>query len=425
MGEQDKFRMKYTVATNFDKEIITEISKYNQDGSFKSVFGKLRSDVLGGGRSSLVLTDVKMSELNEYVELCHKNNLKFNYLLNPSCIGNKDVRPSTHKKIISFLEKLTEFNVDAVTVNSPYLCELIKKRFPKFKVTIGLYANIFEINQVRYWMEMGADELTLGHKINRNFGLLEDILKYTKPYNTSVRLIANNICLRSCPYSNMHGNGQSHASSSNDLSKNAHIDYCMLKCINEKVRNPYNLIASEWIRPEDIKYYEKICEEIGNTNFSIKLLDRTKSTEFLKKVIKAYATRNYDGNLMDIVAWPKNNEVAQSHKVKFGMELFKERYNIKEVLTYLETLDAPNIKIDNKKLDGFLDKFIQHNQCDNKICVAKEELENTGDHSKLYCAYCSSWAKKVLSYDEKEVNEYLLKSDLTKEKLCDSKMFYL
>ena len=41
-----KFQMKYTVATNFDPELIEEIARYNQDGIFASVFGKLKKDII-------------------------------------------------------------------------------------------------------------------------------------------------------------------------------------------------------------------------------------------------------------------------------------------------------------------------------------------------------------------------------------------
>ncbi|HBF36259.1 MAG TPA: hypothetical protein DDW50_02950 [Firmicutes bacterium] len=57
-----KFQMKYTVATHFDPERGEEIARYNQDDIFTSVFGKLKKDIIGGGRSLINLP--KVPEVN-------------------------------------------------------------------------------------------------------------------------------------------------------------------------------------------------------------------------------------------------------------------------------------------------------------------------------------------------------------------------
>lgn len=69
-----------------------------------------------------------------------------------------------------------------------------------------------------------------------------------------------------------------------------------MKCLSTKIEDMSNLISSDWIRPEDLCYYEKLCEETDNFNLSIKLVERTKSTKFLIRVVEAYARRQYKGN---------------------------------------------------------------------------------------------------------------------------------
>ena len=66
------------------------------------------------------------------------------------------------------------------------------------------------------------------------------------------------------------------------------MDFNLINCTYRKVSNPKAILTSEWIRPEDIHYYEELAEETGNKNFSLKLVDRTRSTEFIGNVIKAY-----------------------------------------------------------------------------------------------------------------------------------------
>lgn len=44
--------LTFDVGTNFDKNLINVIAENNKNNQFSSVFGKLKTDFLGGGRSS-------------------------------------------------------------------------------------------------------------------------------------------------------------------------------------------------------------------------------------------------------------------------------------------------------------------------------------------------------------------------------------
>lgn len=424
--DKKKFKMTYCIGTNFDPELIEIISKYNKQNIFNSVFGKLKSDFIGGGRASTFLPDISMKELKSYIKLCHDNDLAFNYLINPMCMENQEVESSSHMKILRYLYELVNIGIDSITINSPYLCEIIKKQFPDLKVVIGLYAYIYDIHHVRYWTNLGADEITLGHKINRDFEALEKMLIYTRDKNVSMRLIANNVCLHSCPYAVMHGTGQSHASQKCNASKGEYIDYCILKCLNEKVRNPVNLISSDWIRPEDIGYYEELCKKTNNYKLSIKLVERTKTTEFLTRVIKAYATRSYDGNLLDILLWPKMSEMLKVQKTPEQMKLLASQYNVDELTKYFDIFNLPEVYIDNKKLNGFLDKFIKNFECDKKLCAGmnnQELSEGSKGVSEIICSYCNEWVNKAISYDNDEVKKWLNKYDDVEMGLKESRIF--
>ncbi|AVQ39228.1 hypothetical protein C7M56_11255 [Clostridium botulinum] len=419
-----KYKMKFTIGSNFDRTLIENISKYNKDGSFVSVFGKLKSDFLGGGRASNALPEISMKELKNYIDLCHKNNLEFNYLINPMCMENMELETTTYYKIINYIDKLVSIGIDAITINSPYLCEMIKNRYPELKVTVGLYAYVHDLNLVRRWVNLGADEITLAHNNNRNFNLLRKMLNYTKNKNVNLRLIANNVCLHICPYAIMHGTVQSHASQTGSNTR-CDIDYCMMKCLTEKIKNTSNFMSSDWIRPEDVHYYEELCEEVGNYNLSIKLVERTKNTEFLTRVTKAYATRKYEGNLLDILLWPKFEEMLIKEKSNDEIKELVNLYNMDQFEDYLQIFNLPNIKIDNKKLDGFLDKFRYGYDCDEMICAGITSGDNISDkeNSEIVCNYCSEWAKKVVKYDDNERLRWLKHSGEFNEDLKVGKIF--
>lgn len=409
-----KFKMGYSVASNFDPNLITEIGKINKDKCIRNVYGKLRTDVLGGGRASMILPELSMADLENHINLCHENDLEFNYLLNPACSGNKELVKESHNEILRYIDSLVEIGIDWVTLANPYLCEVVRRRYPNLKIAIGLHANVIDIQHIKFWEKLGADELTLQHCDNRNFDTLEKMLIYTKQSGIELRLIANNACLHACPYRIAHSTGQSHASRPNEASQQFYFDYSLLKCIIEKVSNPTQLIAAEWIRPEDVKYYEELCEKTGNYNLTLKLVDRTKPTSFTLRAVKAYLAQRYDGNLLDIMLWPSHKEIANVNK------------SVQEAAATTESLfdvfKLPDVYVDNNKLNGFLEKFVSHYDCNKKVCDWTD-AKTAPDSNSLECAYCKHWADKVITSNQEQVAQWLTKSRGIYNALCDSKLF--
>ena len=46
----------------------------------------------------------------------------------------------------------------------------------------------------------------------------------------------------------------------------------------QKIKNPAEILMSDWIRPEDVHHYEELADKLGKTNLTLKLTDRARPT---------------------------------------------------------------------------------------------------------------------------------------------------
>jgi len=279
--------LKLSVATNFDNEFLKNIARYPVD----EVYGKLPRDIVGGGRASYTTGTASMSQLASHVKTAHKNGIAFNYLLNAVCMGNREWSKHGMNEIRKLLDDLGHIGVDSITVSTPYLAEVIKKHYPGFGLKIGIFANIDTPTRARFWENLGADTLVLeSFSINRRFSLLKAI---RESVSCGLQLIANFSCLPNCPMQIYHMTGIAHGSNSAD--KNPFIDYCVLKCTSFTLENPCLLVKSNWIRPEDIDFYESLGFH------SFKLLERNAPSDLMLKRVQAYSDKVSPDNLLELI----------------------------------------------------------------------------------------------------------------------------
>jgi collagenase-like PrtC family protease len=279
--------MSLSVATNFDPEFLRQAAAY----PVAEVYGKLPRDVVGGGRASYSTGGTGRPELEAHVALAHSLGIRFSYLLNASCLGNREWTREGQRQIRDLLDYLSEIKVDSVTVSIPFLAELIRRHYPHFRLKIGIFANIDSPTRARFWEDLGAHSLVLeSFSVNRNFPLLQAI---RAAVSCQLQLIANFACLPKCPLQIYHMNGISHGSNTADAGP--FIDYCVFKCSSMSLADPVLLLKSQWIRPEDLKVYE----ELGYDQF--KILERNAPTESLIQRVRSYSERVSPANFLELI----------------------------------------------------------------------------------------------------------------------------
>jgi collagenase-like PrtC family protease len=278
--------MRLSIAANYDPDLAPQLAGL----PVTEVYGKFVADAVGGGRPSYMGTPLTKRDLAAYVAALDKQDIAFNYLLNSSCLGNREWSRPWQKKLNKLLDSLGAMGIRRVTVSTPYLLESIKSRFPHFFVKVGVYAQIDTPRRARFWQDLGADALTLeSFSINRDFDTLRAI---REAVTCELHLIANHPCLPNCPMQPYHQNGFAHSS---DGSRRLFIDYCFLNCTMKRLEDPSLLIKAGWIRPEDVAFYE----QLGYDHF--KLLERGMPSDELLKRVRAYSARQSGPNLAELI----------------------------------------------------------------------------------------------------------------------------
>jgi collagenase-like PrtC family protease len=191
------------------------------------------------------------------------------------------------------------------------------------------------------------------------------------------------------PYHNV---GLSHASQS--WSRELFIDYCVLRCLVRRLEDPTQYIKSPWIRPEDVHHYEAI----GYRSF--KILERDAPTQTLVRRVRAYQERVFDGNLLDLVqcwGYKDSRSKGQPARGKFWelKEFFRPRAlrplrllplkELAELQGMLYSAKESGVRIDNRALDGFLERFVRED-CSLDDCRR--------------CGYCDEYAGRAVTIDE-------------------------
>jgi collagenase-like PrtC family protease len=380
--------MKLSLAANYDPDLAPELARY----PVTEVYGKFASDPFGGGRPSYMGTPLSKRELRGYVACLARHGIAFNYLLNASCLGNREWSRRWHARLARFLGSLLAMGVRRLTVATPYLLQAIKARFPEFFVKVGIYAQVDTPRRARVWASLGADALTLeSFSINRDFGRLRAI---RSAVTCELQLIANHPCLPNCALQPYHQNGFAHAS---DGSRRLFVDYCFLHCSRRRLEDPSLLVKAQWIRPEDVAAYEAL----GYTHF--KLLERGMPSEAAIRRVAAYAARRFAGNLAALMLpygfpQPLRRERfwALRHFLRCGGVCVRELRELHGLLKghgLLFPRESLPFQVDARKIPAdFLDGF-RGRDCSRLACEA--------------CGYCEAVAREAVRVDPEFREEFL------------------
>ncbi|NQU14665.1 MAG: hypothetical protein HQ561_10970 [Desulfobacteraceae bacterium] len=166
------------------------------------------------------------------------------------------------------------------------------------------------------------------------------------------------------------------------------LDSYLWQCTRRRLMHPELFLMSRWIRPEDLHVYEALGIE------EFKIIDRSRSTAWLLRATKAYASRSYDGNLLDIVSlellgdpYGFHSSIEEQSRKRLLQVDTRERRLTLRMFSLRQRLLALKVTIDNAALSGFIEGF-REIRCAETFCDD--------------CRYCRSYAERAVCYDRDE-----------------------
>ena len=376
--------MEFSIGTNWDPELPAQIAEFT---SVTDLFGVNSKSVMGAGRPMPEVLTRK--EMEGHFKAVHSAGLTFSYLFNAPTMGGREFLPDIHAKIMDEIRWLQDNGVEYLVIAIPYLIETVKAQFPGMKVKASYNAKIRSLDLAKSFQDVGADILCVDHTIHRDFPLIRAM---TEHLDIPIQLVVGSTTMRSCPNFNALYHSASECFLTTDGREiNRHslnsINYCFSWCHAQKIRKPSNVLKSGFIRPEDLHYYE----DLGVSHF--KMATRGLTNEEILRRVQAYQNRRYDGNLLEIITvFPYVRKYARKLGSQRGAAWQTDHPAIKRFFDLKFENDFSGImSIDNRKLDGYLERFAK------KPC---------GPSCKD-CRYCEDWAKKAIEIDQGLVDEFV------------------
>lgn len=319
-------------------------NKYSTSKVYET-YGECMIDGMGSGRARDMVPRINLKGLEEYIKYSQNKNIGFNYTLNATCLGNKELTEEGAKEIYRMLKDLYEAGVSTITVAIPPLIELIKMSPYPFEIKVSTLSQISNANKAMAYKKMGVDRIVLDECMNRDFA---NIRRIREVFGEKCELIVNVICHKNCIYRPFHQNQCSHDNSEEKRSST----YYSHRCMQKRLEEYGNLLRIGWIRPEDLHLYSSM----GIEYFKIQGRHTVLKGDPVR-MVECYMQERYEGNLLDLL-----DCFAPTNSFKFFL--------------------------DNSKLDGYIKPFYE----EEGFCI----------NNCAECNYCEQFARNAVKVKEAE-----------------------
>ena len=224
---------------------------------------------------------------------CRENGILLDALFNCNCYGDNAISPELADFVEATLRDMNGRGLfpDIVTTTSPFIATVLRQRFPQVKIRWSVNIRVHGTVGFECVDEL-FDSFYASRERHRDIAYMKGLSEWARSHGKVLGMQANSGCLRQCPFQQFHDNLHGH-NRIRQSGVGAKFDFSVFRCrTNYARRNWEDFIRATWIRPEDVPAFEPYVDVV-------KLA--TRRHRFPVKVLNAYASYSYDGNLLDLM----------------------------------------------------------------------------------------------------------------------------
>ena len=238
-------------------------------------------------------TPTRRKQLLNDLRWARAHGIELDAIFNANCYGDIAISETLADHVTEVLREMDALGLfpEHLTTTSPFIATVVRARFPSVKIRLSINMDIENEIALSYMGEL-YDAFYVGRNKHRQIDYVSRIAAWAHARGKTVGLQANVGCLRDCPFHQFHNNLHGH----DRLGQSAageKFGFSVFRCKTNYARGRYeDFLRAIWIRPEDLPRYEKHVDVI-------KLATRRHPAP--EKIIRAYATYDYAGDLAEIM----------------------------------------------------------------------------------------------------------------------------
>lgn len=291
-------KSKIIIPCYWNKEIlkkIVQINKQSDSIKIKEIYGSLAKSPIGHGRSPSSVVNVGKDNALDFRNYTRTLGLDFIYLLNAPFSFKNCHEKDAAKNYLDWV--INEFNPDALMIASYELMKFIRLNYSSnIRIYISTVAGVKNARQLEKYLDIKPTRVVPHHDVNRNYSDLEYLIQKAREWEIEIELMVTESCLRRCSSREAH---YSHLGAGNSDEPFHTI------CNTKRIIHPSEILNSNFIRPEDLVFYEKM----GINSF--KITGRSKPAIWIYEVAEAYMKRSYSGNLLRLLGTDPSLELEK------------------------------------------------------------------------------------------------------------------
>ena len=224
---------------------------------------------------------------------CRENGILLDTLFNCNCYGDNAISPELADFVEATLRDMNGRGLfpDIVTTTSPFIATVLRQRLPQVKIRWSVNIRVHGTVGFECVDEL-FDSFYASRERHRDIAYMKELSEWARSRGKVLGMQANSGCLRQCPFQQFHDNLHGH-NRIRQSGVGAKFDFSVFRCrTNYARRNWEDFIRATWIRPEDVPAFEPYVDVVKIA---------TRRHRFPVKVLNAYASYSYDGNLLDLM----------------------------------------------------------------------------------------------------------------------------